>query len=124
MPKKATTKCTSRQKTSRTVQVKTHGRSVKRTARGTSLTPAGRTLSERVSVDDAGRVVVPAKIRKTLGIEGGQELTMSLEGDVITLQTLHTAVRRAQALAREKRTTQGSVVDDFLAERRAEAGKE
>lgn len=81
-------------------------------------------IVDRVSVDDAGRVVIPAKMRSALGIEGGPNLTITMEGDVITLQTLQSVIRHAQVLARKKRKTKGSVVDELIAERRAEAAKE
>lgn len=87
-------------------------------------TPVKRSGAERVSVDDAGRIVVPAKFRKALGIKGGQELTISMEGDGIKLRTLEAALEHARALAKRKRKGRGSVVDQFIAERRAHAAKE
>jgi len=68
--------------------------------------------------------VVPAQIRRALGIQGGQQLSISLEGDVIRLQTLDAALERARAIARRKRKRNGSVVDEFITQRRAEAAKE
>ena len=84
-------------------------------------TPFQRTLAQRVRVDQAGRVVVPAGIRKALGIHPGQNLTVSLDGDSIRLQTIDAALERVRAIARRKRKLGSSVVDDFIAERRAEA---
>ena len=86
---------------------------------------AERLGAVHVRVDHAGRLVVPAKFRKALGIEGGAELTASLKDGGIRLQTVDAAVARAQALAKSRhRGRAGDVVDRFIAERRAEAAKE
>ena len=76
---------------------------------------------QRVRIDGSGRIVVPAMMRKVLGIRDGQELTVSLEQDGLRLRTLDLALARVQAIARRRRKGEGSVVDAFLAERRAEA---
>ena len=59
--------------------------------------------------------------RKALGIRDGQELTVSLEQDGLRLRTLDLALARVQDIAHRRRKGKGSVVDAFLAERRAEA---
>ena len=82
-------------------------------------------LAQGVRIDRAGRIVVPANIRKALGIRGGQKLTISLDGDAIKLVTVDAALERTWSIA--KRRGKGgvdSVVDDFIAERRAEAEEE
>lgn len=124
MKSKSTISAKSQAKTQKTVSIVKHGRSPTTSSRRISVKPANRAIAERVPIDDAGRVVVPARIRKVLGIKGGQELTISLEDDVIKLQTVQAAIERAQAIARRKRKSSGSVVDEFIAERRAEAAKE
>ena len=83
-----------------------------------------RFLSQRVRVDGAGRVVVPAAMRKALGIRSGQNLAISLDGDCIRLQTIDAALERVRAIARRKRKSALSVVDEFIAERRKEAAEE
>lgn len=124
MTSKATVSTKLQAKTQKTVSIVKHGGSPTTSSRRISVKPANRAIAERVPIDDAGRIVVPAKIRKVLGIKGGQELTISLEDDVIKLQTVQVAIERAQAIARRKRKSSGSVVDEFIAERRAEATKE
>lgn len=79
---------------------------------------------ERVSIDAAGRVVIPARIRRTLGIRGGQALTIGLDGTTIRLRTIDAAIDRAQAIARRRRKEPASVVDKFIAERREDASRE
>ena len=85
------------------------------TAKPTRLAP------QRVRIDGAGRIVVPADMRRALEIRDGEELTISLEDDGLRLRTLAVALARVQAIARRRRRDEGSVVDAFLAERHAEA---
>lgn len=85
---------------------------------------AKRTFSQGVRIDQAGRVVVPAPIRKALGITHGQMLHISLDEGFIRLQTVKAGLERIWAIARSRGKSSESVVDDFIAERRAEAAKE
>ena len=80
--------------------------------------------TERVTIDEAGRLVVPARFRRALNIRGRQQLVMRLEGDTIRLRTPLAALARLQDMARRKRRGSGSVVDEFILERRAEAARE
>lgn len=81
-----------------------------------------------VRVDSAGRLTVPARFRAALGIRSGGRVLLTLESDGLTLTTreaaLDAAVARAQGLARKYGGRGGREVDDFLAERRAEAARE
>ena len=88
--------------------------------------PARPTLTRRVRIDRAGRVVVLAGIRKALDIHDGQDLTISLDDGFIRLQTIDAALERVWAIAKRRRRRRGSasVVDEFIAERRAEAAKD
>ena len=81
-------------------------------------------VPQRVRIDAAGRVVIPVEVRRALGIKKGQELTLSLVEDRITLSTLERARARVKALPRTYRKDEGSVVDAFLAARRADAAGE
>ena len=85
---------------------------------------ANRTFSQRVRIDQSGRVVVPVAIRKALGIRGEQVLHISLCNGSIRLQTVQAGLERVRAIARRRGKSSESVVDDFIAERRAEAAKE
>ena len=81
-------------------------------------------LSQCVHMDRAGRVVVPVGIRKALNIRDEQELTITLEDDCIRLQTIDAGLRRIRGIARRKRKGNSSLVDEFIAERRAEAAQD
>ena len=77
----------------------------------------------RVRIDPAGRLVVPAGFRKALGIRSGQDLMVSLHDGVIRLQTIDKGLERVRLVARSKHKGRGSVVDQFIAERRGEAAR-
>ena len=97
-------------------------------SRGTTAhgaVPARPSLTQRVRIDRAGRVVVPAGIRKALDIHDGQDLTISLDDGFIRLQTIDAALERVWAVAkRRRRRKSAGVVDEFIAARRAEAAKD
>ena len=68
--------------------------------------------------------MVPAGFRKALGIRSGQEMLMSLDDGFVRLQTIDAALERVRAIARSRRRSDASVVDEFITERRAEAAAE
>ena len=74
-----------------------------------------------VTVGPKGRVVVPAPIRRQLGIEEGTELMARVEGDGLLLEPRSAAIDRLQALVRAAVPAEVSLVDELIAERRAEA---
>lgn len=79
---------------------------------------------ERAPIDEAGRLVLPVAFRRALGIAGAQSLMIGLDGDRVVVRTLDAAVGQAQAVARRRgkgRKRSDSVVDQFIADRRAEA---
>ena len=89
-------------------------------------------LSERVDImkrfevplQENGRMILPAELRQLLGVGKGDRVVLQAEGQRIELTT----AKRARDLARERvrQRFPGAlgVVDEFLAERRAEAEQE
>lgn len=45
-------------------------------------------VEEVLSIDEQGRIVVPARVRKALGIGGGAKLLMRLDGSSIVLKPI------------------------------------
>lgn len=84
-------------------------------------TPTQASELQRIRIDKAGRLVVPASIRRALGIENEQTLTARLVDGGVHLQTLDAGLERVWAIAKRRGKTIPGVVDDFIAERRAEA---
>jgi AbrB family looped-hinge helix DNA binding protein len=67
-----------------------------------------------------GRVVLPASIRRALGLEQGAELLVRVEGDGIVLEPRGAALRRLRSFF-DGVPPGSSLVDEVLAERRREA---
>jgi AbrB family looped-hinge helix DNA binding protein len=76
-----------------------------------------------IKVASNGRMVLPASVRKAMGLHGDAKVILTVEDDQVRLSPIGHGVSRAQALYREHakhvRTT-----DDFLDDRRVEAAIE
>jgi AbrB family looped-hinge helix DNA binding protein len=77
----------------------------------------------RQRVNENGRVVIPAAVRKALGIHVGDEVVLRLENGELRITTQQRRVEQAQQRARQYLKRGGSLVDELLAERR-EAAKD
>lgn len=78
---------------------------------------------QRTKVDENGRILLPAPIRRALGLRQGAELLLTLEEEGrVVLATPANAWTRVQALFDGQ--ARPSVVDELLAERLAEARRE
>ncbi len=77
-----------------------------------------------VHVGAKGRVVLPAPIRRALGLEEGAELLARIEGNAVVLEPRSAAIGRLQALVRSSVPANASLVDELLNERRAAALRE
>jgi AbrB family looped-hinge helix DNA binding protein len=76
-----------------------------------------------VRVASNGRMVLPASVRKAMGIHGDVKVILTVENDEVRLSPIGHGVSRAQALYREY-AKQARSVDDFLADRNAELATE
>ncbi len=82
-------------------------------------------MSATVTVDGAGRVILPVAFRKALGLKAGSRLVLELQGEEVRLVTVEVALRRAQALLAPYRPKDGHLLSDQLvAERRKDYGRE
>ena len=72
-------------------------------------------------VQPEGRVLIPSELRKALGIKPGTRLVLSQSGEGVLL-TPHDAVKRQ--LRNLFADVSGSMADELIAERHAEATKE
>lgn len=82
-------------------------------------------ITEITKLSDGNRVVIPAAIRKRLGLEIGDTVTLVLQNNgEVRLLTQQNAVRQAQGLVRQFVSEERSLVDELLAERRAESVEE
>lgn len=69
-------------------------------------------------------MILPAELRQELGVEKGSRVVLQRVGDRIELTTARLMRARAQARIREQFPNATNVVEEFLAERRADAQRE
>lgn len=79
-----------------------------------------------VKMSQGGRVVIPAELRQKLNLHEGDELICEERNGELVLATKIARIRRAQKLFQEWFPIEPgrSLVDELMAERRAEAAKE
>lgn len=70
-----------------------------------------------------GKIVIPAELRRELGFNEGDRLVFEREGDSLVIKTRAQVLREVQE-AFKQYVKHPFTVDEFLAERRAEAARE
>ncbi len=78
----------------------------------------------RATVGEGGRLVIPAAFRKALCLEPGTHVVLRLVDGELRIYTAMEGIRRAQGIAAEYAVPGRSMVDELIAERRAEAARE
>ncbi len=78
----------------------------------------------RTSIGEGGRLVIPAELRKALGLKPGEVVMIGLMDGELRLLTLREAIRRDQEWVRTFVPPGRSLVDELIAERRKEAERE
>ena len=78
----------------------------------------------RLRLNANGRVVIPASVRKALGVEAGDELILEKKDDVFVLTTQQHRIQRAQQRAKAHVAAGASLADELIAERRKAAKSE
>lgn len=83
-------------------------------------------MTYHAKVIAGGKIVIPAELRRELGISDGDTLVIERDGDgTLTVKTYAQVVREVQDLFRAAVSPyEGSIVDDLIAERRREAARE
>ena len=77
-----------------------------------------------VKLGSNGRLVIPAAVRRALGVIEGDEMSLTLVGDELRVTTIRAAVRRVQRVLAQRVPTERSLADELIAERRAAAPNE
>lgn len=78
----------------------------------------------RTKVAQGGRIVIPAEMRRRLGIEIGDDVSVAVDNGSLRIRTQKESIKRAQALVRKFVPEGVSLVDELIAERRREAADE
>ena len=78
----------------------------------------------KAQISKGGRIVLPAKLRKALEIQAGDELVIQLENGSIRMTPLRQAVDLAQKAVRQYVPKGTSLVDELIRARMAEIGHE
>ena len=80
-------------------------------------------MTYQAKIIAGGKIVIPAELRRKLGLHTGDTLVIEREGDALVLKSYLQVVREVQrefqAMMKEPDT-----VDAFIADRRAEAERE
>ncbi len=83
--------------------------------------PAPPLVEAQAVIGDKGRLVIPAAIREALNLQPGDRIEMYVENHELHLSAQHNRIARAQERARKLIQPGRSIVDELIAERRAEA---
>lgn len=69
-------------------------------------------------------MVIPAEMREALGLNKGDGLMATLEGNTLVLESLLDRIKELHAITAKYHPVGVSLVDEYLAEKRAEVARE
>lgn len=78
----------------------------------------------RVRLSENGRIVIPAQVRRTLGVDAGDEIILEQEDNTFRLTTQQQRIAEARRNIRRYIKPGARLVDELLAERREAAKHE
>ncbi len=78
-------------------------------------------LASKVKLGQGGRVLVPADMRRALGMHVGDELCIKVENQEIRIFNLQHAVSEAQNLMAKYNPQKASLSEEIIQDRRNEA---
>jgi len=90
------------------------------------------TMKKNVTLKDSvksrinanGRIVIPAEIRKAMGIMAGDEVVMTFEDGILRVEAQRERIRRVQAGLKKLIPADRVLSDEVIADRREEARQE
>lgn len=80
--------------------------------------------SRTVPVSQAGRMNLPADMRRALGLSGAGRVIVTQEGDGLRIMTMKQSLKHVRELARPYRPKEGYASDELISDRRSEAARE
>ena len=81
-------------------------------------------MTETVILGESGRIVLPAAIRRELGLKTGDRLTISCDQGEIRILSRKMALASIRAGIIKQRGSLDGILDEFLAEKHEEAARE
>jgi AbrB family looped-hinge helix DNA binding protein len=81
-------------------------------------------IRSKVTISANGRIVIPAKIRKALGITPGEMLTMDARDGVLRIESFDRQLERIQDEIIRLVGRERSLADELIAERHEEVRRE
>jgi AbrB family looped-hinge helix DNA binding protein len=78
----------------------------------------------RAKIGEGGRIVIPANIRRAMGVGVGDELLLRVEDGELRAATRRAALKKAQAIVRRFVPEGVLLSDELIADRRREAAVE
>jgi AbrB family looped-hinge helix DNA binding protein len=88
------------------------------------LTKGWQIMVEMVTLGESGRIVLPAAIRKELGLKTGDRLTVSSDQGSIRILSRKMALANIRAGIIKQRGSLDGILDEFLVEKREEAARD
>jgi AbrB family looped-hinge helix DNA binding protein len=75
-------------------------------------------------LNENGRIVIPAEIRKSMGLKAGDMVVMTLEDGQLRIESQQVQVRKIQEEFKAFAKPGSRASDELVADRREEAGRE
>ena len=80
--------------------------------------------AERIQMTRQGRIVVPVSMRRALELEEGQPLAIRVVDGELRIAPIRRSIRKWQEYAKALNPEQHSLVEELLAQRRAEVRRD
>ena len=79
---------------------------------------------QRVKIVDGGKLVIPASMRRELGLGTGDTVLVGIDDGELRVRSLPKAIERARAILRRHVPEGINLSDELIADRRLEAERE
>lgn len=80
--------------------------------------------AQRVKIVDGGKLVIPASMRRQLGIGTGDTVLVDVDNGELRVRSITRAIERARAILRKHIPKGSGLADELIADRRGEAERE
>lgn len=78
----------------------------------------------RVRISKDGKITIPSTYRKILKIKNGDEMLLNLKDNSLILSSVKGALEKARQIVNQHFSSEVSLVDQLITERREEANRE